>query len=106
LRIGTMGRVKAVRLLQMRVVYSEHSFAELVLWHLTRPAPESARRYKYRLAYVSRGECVIRYDNEAGTGDHVHLRGCEATYAFVSPEHLIGDFQREIERWSSEDSDA
>ena len=103
---GTIGRVKAVLLLRTGVVYSEHAFAELVLWHLARPAPGSAHRYKYRLAYVSRGECVIRYDNEAGKGDHVHLRGREATYAFVSPERLIGDFQREIERWSSEDSDA
>lgn len=106
LHVGTIGRVKAVLLLRTRVVYSEHAFAELVLWHLARPAPGSAHRYKYRLAYASRGECVIRYDNEAGKGDHVHLHGREATYAFVSPERLIGDFQREIERWSSEDSNA
>ena len=103
-----MGRVKVVLLLRTRVVYSEHSFAELVVRHLARPAPGSAHRYKYQLAFVSGGECVVRYDNkaEAGKGDHVHLRGREATYAFVSPERLIGDFQREIERWSSEDGDA
>jgi hypothetical protein len=28
---------------------------------------------KYSLAYVVAGECVIRYDNEAGKGDHRHL---------------------------------
>ena len=28
---------------------------------------------KYSLAYVVEGECVLRYDNEAGKGDHIRL---------------------------------
>jgi hypothetical protein len=105
-RIGIMGRVKAALLLRTRIVYSEHSFAELVVWRMPQVVAGPAHPYKYRLVYVSKGDCGIRYDNEAGKGDHVYLRGREARYAFVSPERLIRDFQTEIKRWNREDSDA
>ena len=58
----------AVELVNTRVVYSEDAFAELVLWALPKALAGSAHRYKYRLAYVVRGVCVVRYDNEAGKG--------------------------------------
>jgi hypothetical protein len=31
----------------------------------------SGHEFKYSLAYVVEGECVLRYDNEAGKGDHI-----------------------------------
>ena len=98
--------MKAILLLRSRIVYSEYTFAELVLWHLPQAMAGSARSCKYWLAYVVRGECVIRYDNEAGKGDHLHLAGRESKYRFVSPERLIGDFQGQIERWNHENRDA
>jgi hypothetical protein len=104
--VATIVGVKAALLLRTRVVYSEHSFAELVLWQLPQPLEGSPHPYKYRLVYVSGGDCVIRYDNEASKGDHMHLRGREAKYAFVSPERLILDFQRQIDRWNHENSNA
>lgn len=87
-------------------MYSEHAFAELVLWHLPQPLAGSLHSYKYRLAYVVQSLCVIRYDNEAGKGDHLHFAGEESKYRFVSPERLISDFQRQIERWNHENGDA
>jgi hypothetical protein len=48
------------------------------------------------------GKCVLRYDNEAGKGDHRHFRGREQTYAFTTPEKLITDFQHDIARWNRE----
>jgi hypothetical protein len=101
-----MASMKATLLFGGRIVYSEHAFAELVLWLLPRSLAGSDHSYKYRLAYVARGECVIRYDNEAGKGDHLHLAGVESKYRFVSPERLIGDFQSQIERWNHENRDA
>ena len=98
--------MKAILLLRSRIVYSEYAFAELVLWRLPQAMAGSAHSYKYRLAYVVRGECVIRYDNEAGKGDHLHLAGRESKYRFVSPERLIRDFQGQIERWNHENRDA
>ena len=98
--------MKAAQLLRTRVVYSENAFAELVLWQVPKPLKGSLHNYKYRLAYVVGGECVLRYDNETGKGDHRHYAGGESNYAFSTPEKLIADFQRDIKRWNDENSNA
>ena len=94
--------MKAVELIGTRIPYSESAFAELVLWRLPKPIDGSSHRFKYRLAYVVRGECVLRYDNEVGKGDHRHFGGRESSYAFTTPEQLIADFQKDIARWNHE----
>ncbi len=96
--------MKAIELLRRRIPYSESSFADLVLWQLAAPLPGSSHRYKYRLAYVVNGDCLLRYDNESGKGDHRHFRGKESTYKFESARQLIAAFQRDIERIHREDS--
>jgi hypothetical protein len=98
--------MKAVQLIRTRITYSETAFAELVLWRLPKPAAGSAHAFKYRLAYVVRGACVLRYDNEAGKGDHRHFGCNERAYAFTTPDQLIADFQQDIERWNHENRDA
>lgn len=67
-----------------------------------RPVPGSLHSFKYRLAFVVDGECVLRYDNEAGKGDHRHVGGCEESYTFSSPRQLMADFFDEIMRWMNE----
>ena len=57
-----------------------------------RPLPPSTHRFKYRLAYVVAGECVVLYDNERGKGDHRHFAGDQEPYKFISPDQLIEDF--------------
>jgi hypothetical protein len=94
--------MKAVELLRTRIPFSETSFAELVLWRVPKPVAGSAHEFKYRLAYVVEGVCVVRYDNESGKGDHRHYSGKESTYAFRNPEKLIADFERDIARWNRE----
>jgi hypothetical protein len=106
LGVGIISNVKATLLFRRRIVYSEQAFAELVLWSLPQVLAGSAHSYKYRLAYVVRGRCVIRYDNEAGKGDHLHVAGKESKYRFVSVERLVHDFQYQIERWNHDDRDA
>jgi hypothetical protein len=101
-----ISNMKATELLHTRVAYSENTFAELVLWQLPKPYKGSPHSYKYRLAYVVDGECVLRYDNETGKGDHRHYAGRESKYAFSTPEKLIADFQRDIKRWNDEDSNS
>lgn len=98
--------MKAAPLVASRIAYSELAFAELVLWKLSKPLAGSAHGFKYRLAYVVRGECVLRYDNETGKGDHRHVGGKESKYAFTTIEQLLADFQRDIERWDHENRDA
>lgn len=98
--------MKAVQLVGTRIVYSELAFAELVLWRLPKPLKGSAHAFKYRLAYVVHGECVLRYDNEVGKGDHRHFGKMENTYAFTTPAQLIADFQKDIARWNHENSNS
>ena len=94
--------MNADKLISTRIIYSEFAFAELILWHLPKPMVGSSHEFKYRLAYVVHGECVLRFDNELGKGDHQHFDGKESVYVFTAPEQLIADFQNEIERWNHE----
>ena len=85
---------KAVLVVRQRIVYGEDRFAEIVVWALPKPLPGSTHRYKYRLAYVGHGECVLRYDNEAGKGDHRHANGREGPYRFATLDKLFGAVQQ------------
>lgn len=96
--------MKATELFRRRIVYAETAFAELVLWKVPSPLKGSTHSYKYRLAYVVDGVCVLRYDNEAGKGDHRHFGKTEENYNFNGPEALISDFQQDIARWNHENS--
>ncbi len=104
--VGTISNMKAVELICTRIIYSESAFAELVLWRLPKPIKGSPHGFKYRLAYVVRGKCVLRYDNEVGKGDHRHFDGKETAYVFKTPDQLIADFQNDIARWNHEDRNA
>lgn len=84
-------------LLDERHVLSEAAFAELVVWRIPAPVRGSAHRFRYRLALVVDGVCVLRYDNEAGKGDHRHAGGREEKYRFESAEQLLADFWADVE---------
>ena len=101
-----MSNMKAVQFVSTRIVYSESAFVELVLWRLPKPLKGSAHAFKYRLAYVIRGEYVLRYDNEVGKGDHRHFGNKESAYAFTTPDQLIADFEKDIARWNHENSNS
>ena len=97
--------MKALQLVRSRIVYSEMAFAELVLWQLPKPLAGSTHRFKYRLAYIVNGVCVLRYDNESGKGDHRHYGDRQSAYAFSNPDQLIAALQADIARWNRENSD-
>lgn len=98
--------MKATELFRQRIVYAENRFAELVLWRLPKPAAGSTHFFKYRLAYVVNEVCVLRYDNEAGKGDHRHWNGKESDDQFSDPDQLLADFQSDIERWNHENGNS
>lgn len=102
--VGMIHNVKAELLLRERIPLTQDAFAEVVIWRLSKPAPGSAHSYKYRLAFIVDDECVLRYDNEAGKGDHRHTRTRVFDYAFESPEKLVQDFLRDARRFLCEDS--
>jgi len=76
----------------------DEAFAEIRVWHVPQNVPGSAHPYKCSLAYIMAGECVLRYDNEAGKGDHRHFGDVEEPYRFSTPEELIADFWRDIDQ--------
>lgn len=101
-----ISNMRATELVRARIVYSEDAFAELNLCQLPAPLKGSNHRFKYRLAYVVHGECVLRYDNEAGKGDHRRYAGKESSFAFTDPDRLVAAFQADIARWNRENSDS
>ena len=90
---------KAKLLLRSKLVYPDDSVQELVIWQLPAATADRPHGLKYRCYYGSAdGKCLVRYDNESGKGDHVHLGGIVGTYAFESIERLLADFARDVAR--------
>ena len=93
--------MKATPLLKSREVLSETAFVERVVWLLPTPLKGSTHALKYRLAYVVDGQCVVRYDNEAGKGDHRHIGNVETPYLFCGFQQLLADFWQDTNHWSA-----
>ena len=83
-----------------RLILSRRAFVEIVIWKLPQPLPYSRHAFKYRLAYVANQRCVLRFDNEAGKGDHKHLHPdeVEAPCIFTSLDALQTDFWVEVNK--------
>ncbi|MDX2224191.1 MAG: DUF6516 family protein [Rhodospirillaceae bacterium] len=84
--------MKAELLIDVRIALAEDRFAEITIWKLPKPVAASRHFYKYRLAYVVDEICAVRFDNEAGKGDHKHVDEVESPYRFTTPETLVDDF--------------
>ncbi len=94
--------MKAELRLRERIGLSETAFVELVVWQVPAPLAGSGHTFKYRLALVDAGVCVMRYDNEAGKGDHKHLGGVEVDYSFRELDALMDDFWADVAAWRAE----
>ncbi len=56
---------------------------------------------KYRCYHGNAsGQCLVRYDNETGKGDHRHIGDREEFYHFKDVEKLMEDFINDIQRLS------
>jgi hypothetical protein len=71
---------------------------ERKVWALPKDDPERPHGLKYRLFCGNRERCLVRYDNEAGKGDHRHYGEHEESYSFRDLETLLDDFQRDVIR--------
>jgi len=91
----------ATLLLNERHILSEDAFVEIVVWRLPSPVSGSRHAYKYRLALISKGVCLLRYDNETGKGDHKHVGEKEMSFLFTNPEKLLDDFWDDVDQWRS-----
>lgn len=90
---------KAQLLYRSKLIYPDGAIREMVLWELPKGSADRPHGLKYRLYYgLADGTCLVRYDNEAGKGDHRHYLGRETPYRFVTAEKLVDDFLANIAR--------
>lgn len=94
--------MKAVALVRRRVIVATDAFVEVVIWRVPEPVLPSTHQFKYRLAYIVGGRCVLRYDNEREKGDHRHTESTQEPYIFSTPDQLMADFEADIARWNHE----
>jgi hypothetical protein len=80
----------------------DDAFQQLVVWLVPKPLRGSTHSYKYRLALVVGGVCVMRYDNEAGKGDHKHVGESQQAIDFVDLPALLSAFDADVDRWFDE----
>ena len=90
--VGIIYNMKIYTHLDDRIKYSENSFAAIYVIEVDPSVRGSEHKFKYSLALVVDGVCVLRFDNEAGKGDHYHLEGKEYLYEFNGIQTLLADF--------------
>ncbi|MDR1708467.1 MAG: DUF6516 family protein [Candidatus Accumulibacter sp.] len=98
--------MKAERLLDRRIVIADGAFVEIAWWRVPNPLQGCAHAFKFRMAYVVDGACVLRYDNETGKGDHRHEGGNESAIVFRSQRQMLADFANDVKRWNHENGRA
>jgi hypothetical protein len=91
--------MKAEPLIRERRQVAPDAFVDAKVWRVPKPVLGSEHGYKYSLALVVENVCILRYDNEAGKGDHRHHGATEVPYLFTSIDRLIDDFTREVRAW-------
>lgn len=86
-------------MLNERLILAEKAFVEMVVWLLSSPVAGCRHEFKYRLAFIVEGKCVLRYDNESGKGDHKHIGKEVFPISFSTPETLLKDFWNDVKKW-------
>lgn len=97
--------MRAKLLFRDKYVFRDGAIREMIIWQLPGPGPERLHGLKYRLYYGYPDQCLIRYDNERGKGDHRHYDKTEETYPWVSVQRLIADFKADIEQLRGDQDD-
>ena len=97
--VGINSNMDAELLFRKRIALLEKTFVEMVVWKVPERVRGSSHGFKYRLALVADGICVLRYDNESGKGDHRHIGEVEMSYHFTDLDSLQSDFWKDVEAW-------
>lgn len=90
---------RATLVIDRKITLEDGSIVQAVVWELPIPLKGSPHRYKYRLYYGRRGICLVRFDNEQGKGDHMHIMDTEIPYDFRDIPALLRDFRKAIEKY-------
>lgn len=82
-----------------KIVFSDGSIQEIVIWRLPSVDPERPHGLKYSLFFGKDGERIVGYDNERGKGDHRHYGTTEEQYDFTTVEQLMSDFEADVDKY-------
>ncbi len=63
------------------------------------PTAVRGSAHSFKLSLVVEQVCVLRFDNEAGKGDHYHAGGDELPYRFTTVAALLNDFWQQVDQW-------
>lgn len=91
--------MKAVQIICSREIV-DGILLEMVAWYVPVAVVGCRHFFKYRF-YAGRlnGDCLVRYDNERGKGDHRHCGdGLQEPYDFTSLIDLKNDFMQDVRR--------
>jgi hypothetical protein len=90
---------KATLIARDRLKFANGFISEFVIWELPDKTADRPHGYKYRLYFGdSDGNCLVRYDNESGKGDHKHIGNKELPYQFVDIDTLFNDFEHDSQK--------
>ena len=92
--------MRADNLIDFKECRDDGTIVQMVVWRLPQADVERPHGFKYRLYCGRGGQCLVRYDNEAGKGDHRHYGDCEEPYSFTTLTTLLADFRADVERLS------
>ena len=79
--------MKATLVHRARQHLHDGAFVEIVIWRVPSPLRGSMHSFKYRMALVVDGACVMRFD------------GRETAYVFRGVDALFADFAAEVKGW-------
>ncbi len=96
--------VKATLILDSKTVLQDGRVLQRKIWRIPQEQTDRPHGFKYRLYCGRNGQTIVRYDNEAGKGDHRHVgpQELETAYVFSSLVQLLQDFAQDVERFSGE----
>ena len=90
--------MRAGSLIDFKECRGDGTIVQMVVWRLPQTDVERPHGLKYRLYCGRGGQCLVRYDNEAGKGDHRHYGDREESYTFTTLTTLLADFRTDVER--------
>ncbi len=84
-------------LLKDKKEYSKYEYTEMRVYEVpaSRFFPD---KVKYSMSYIRHGKCVLRYDNEASKGHHMHIGEIEEKIKFRGIDELLDEFELRVKK--------
>ena len=95
--LATLQSIKAALIYRKTEIRADRIELEMVIWQLPAPTPDRPHGLKCRLWAGRDDKTLVRYDNEAGKGDHKHVGRVEVPYAWQDMSARVEDFLNYVE---------